>query len=158
MMPRKRIFILPIALLQVLYPFARRQSRLTLRVTFSPAPTSYSSIRLSLAGTVKGGSRGAELGLGFRTYIMFPLYYGVAGLALASSSVVHGALILGTFGLGLGLSLICMTGLFRLAPDYIRSTIQSRGAVRWSHRINGTAALAMAVYIVVHFVSAVHRS
>jgi sulfite exporter TauE/SafE len=97
---------------------------------------------------------GALMGVGFRTPIVFALYFGMIALALASGSPLTGALIVGSYGLTQGVSLMVFILGLRWKGDGIADVLQSPGATRLSHWINGTAALFFAGYLLVTLLSA----
>ena len=86
--------------------------------------------------------------------IVFPLYFALPVLAVASGSVQAGALIMGSYGVSLGLWLLVVMLALRWTGDGINRVIQTPVTQRWSHRINGALALSYSAYLTILIVAA----
>ena len=91
---------------------------------------------------------GLVFGLGVWTPIVFPLFFALPVLALGSGSPLSGAIIMGSFGFTLGLWLLAVLLGVRWCGDSVNALLQSAENRRWSHRINGVAALGFGVYLI----------
>jgi cytochrome c biogenesis protein CcdA len=89
---------------------------------------------------------GAVLGLGFLTPIVFPLYFAVVALAIATASPVGGAVIMMAFGAAQGLPLLVRMLRLRTGADVL-GKLQSGAAMRLSHMVHGVSLLLFASYL-----------
>jgi hypothetical protein len=90
---------------------------------------------------------GAVMGLIIWTPIVFPALFAVPVLALVSASPWSGGIIMGAYGLALGLWLIPVILALRWVGDGVNTLIQTPLTLRWSHCINGATALALGAYL-----------